>query len=66
MFSLAIATMIEMMESLPETVQDQVVELLFEYMTELQDEIRWESLFPKTQSQLPDSAPGETRKMDYT
>lgn len=41
-----------MMESLPETVQDQVVEHLRDYLEDLQDEIQWDNLFKKTQKQL--------------
>ena len=52
MESNAIATVIKMMESLPEAEQNQVVEHLREYITEMQDDIRWEFLFKKTQSKL--------------
>jgi uncharacterized membrane-anchored protein len=38
MESNAIATVVKMMESLPETEQNQVVEHLREYITEMQDE----------------------------
>lgn len=52
MSSTAVATMIKMMESLPETAQNQVVDHLREYMLELQDETRWDNLFQRTQSRL--------------
>jgi hypothetical protein len=52
MSSTAIVTVIKMMESLPETVQDQVVEHLRDYLEDLQDEIQWDNLFKKTQKQL--------------
>ena len=52
MSSTAIATVIKMMESLPETAQDQVVEHLREYLEDLQDELQWDTLFKKTQPQL--------------
>ena len=52
MSSEAIATVVKMMESLPETAQDQVVEHLREYIEELQDELEWNSLFKKTQPEL--------------
>ena len=48
----AIATVIKMLESLPESAQDQVVEHLREYIEDLHDELRWDALFGKTQSQL--------------
>jgi len=41
-----------MLESLPETVQDQVIEHLREYLTDLQDELEWGDLFKRTQPQL--------------
>ena len=50
--STASATVVKMMESLPETAQNQVVEHLREYVSELQDELQWESLFKRTQPQL--------------
>ncbi len=52
MSSETIATVIKMMESLPETAQEQVVEHLREYIEELRDELEWNSLFKKTQPQL--------------
>ena len=52
MSSTAIATLIKMMESLPENSQDHVVEHLRQYMEDLQDDLRWDSLFNKTQPQL--------------
>ena len=39
MSSPTITTMIKMMESLPERVQDQVVEHLREYLEDLRDEL---------------------------
>jgi len=50
--STAIATLIKMIESLPETAQDRVVEHLREYLEDLQDELEWDALFKKTQPQL--------------
>ena len=47
-----IDAVIEMMESLPETLQQQVVEYLKDYIAELKDELRWEASFEKTQPQL--------------
>ena len=43
---------IEMMESLPETLQQQVAEYLKEYIADLKDELQWEQSFNKTQPQL--------------
>ena len=52
MASNAITTITQMMETLPEPQQNQVVEHLREYIAELQDELRWEASFNKTQDQL--------------
>jgi len=52
MTSTAIATVVKMMESLPETTQDRVVEHLREYIEDLQDELQWDISFKKTQLQL--------------
>jgi len=43
---------IEMMESLPENLQQQVTEYLKEYIADLKDELQWEESFEKTQPQL--------------
>ena len=73
MSSTAIATVIKMMESLPEPVQDQVVDHLREYLEDLQDELQWDTLFKKTQPQLiaaarrakKEIAEGLAQPMDY-
>lgn len=52
MASNAIATIARMMETLPEALQNQIVEHLREYIAELEDELRWEVSFNKTQEQL--------------
>ncbi|BAZ29552.1 hypothetical protein NIES4074_19990 [Cylindrospermum sp. NIES-4074] len=73
MSSPAIATVIKMMESLPEDVQDRVIEHLQEYLADLQDELKWEKSFKKTQQQLIASAQrakreiaeGLAKPMDY-
>ena len=41
-----------MMEVLPEASQNQIVEHLREYIAELEDELRWEAAFNRTQEQL--------------
>lgn len=48
MSSNTITTLFKMMESLPEPVQDQVVEHLREYIFDLQDELGWDRQFKKT------------------
>jgi hypothetical protein len=70
----AIATIVKMMESLPETRQEQVVDHLREYLLDLQDELRWDESFKRTQSKLgevanqvrKDIAEGKTEPMDYS
>ncbi len=52
----AIMTVTKMLESLPESVQERVVEHLREYLADLQDELKWDSLFEQTQSQLATAA----------
>lgn len=69
----AIVTVTKMLESLPESVQEQVVEHLREYLADLQDELQWDSLFERTQSQLmatarrvkQEIAQGHAQPMDY-
>ncbi len=73
MTSPAIETVTKMLESLPETVQDQVVEHLREYLADLQDELQWDSLFKRTQPQLvaaarrakQEIAQGHAQPLDY-
>jgi hypothetical protein len=48
----AIETLIKMVESLPESTQDRVVEHLREYIADLQDELQWQANFDRTQPQL--------------
>jgi hypothetical protein len=52
MSSRAIATLVEMMESLPETLQDKVVEHLREYLEDLRDEEQWNLSCENTQQSL--------------
>ena len=73
MSSTAIATVTKMLESLPEPVQDQVVDHLREYLEDLRDELQWDSLFQKTQQQLVVAArrakqviaEGKAKPMDF-
>lgn len=47
-----IATIVKMVESLPDAAQDQVAEHLREYIQDLQDEVLWDTQFNATQPQL--------------
>lgn len=73
MSSAAITTVIKMMESLPIEVQDRIAEYLREYIDDLQDEIKWNESFQKTQSKLiaaakqakQEIAEGQATAMNY-
>ncbi len=52
MSSPTVSTVIQMLESLPEAVQDRVAEHLREYLLDLQDEMEWDEQFDRTQDQL--------------
>ena len=56
MSSTTIATLIKMMETLPESTQENVVEHLRDYIEDLQDEHRWDTTFKNTQPQLEAAA----------
>ena len=44
--------MVKMMETLPESAQNQALEQLRDYITEMQAEQKWDNLFSQTQDQL--------------
>ena len=56
MGSTSIATVVKMLEVLPDPIQHDVVEYLRRYIAEKQDELRWDSSFKTTQRQLVDAA----------
>jgi hypothetical protein len=56
MSSEAIATVVKMMEMLPDATQNQVAEYLQTYVANIQDELRWDAAFAKTQTNLIDKA----------
>ena len=66
-------TIIKMIESLPEDQQEKVAEHLREYISDLDDEIKWDISFKSTQSELSDiakevkkeMAEGKTEEFDY-
>lgn len=73
MSSTTIATVVKMLESLPEAIQEQVVEHLREYLADLQDELAWDELFQQTRLQLEaaarrakqEIAQGQAQPLDY-
>ncbi len=47
-----ISTLIKIIESLPVSLQERVTEHLREYISDLQDDIKWDNSFSKSQSKL--------------
>lgn len=56
MSSPAIATLVKMIETLPEAAQNQAVEYMRAYLEEIQDEMRWDAAFEKSQAKLAAAA----------
>ncbi len=52
MSSTAITTIVKMVESLSDDLQERVAEHIREYIADLEDEARWESSFKKSQHSL--------------
>ena len=73
MTSTAIATVEKMLESLPEEMQERVVEHLREYILDLQDELQWDMAFKRTREKLVEAArrakaeiaAGKSEPMDF-
>lgn len=73
MNSTAIATMVKMMERLPATTQERVVEHMREYLADLEDEALWDEQFTHSQSKLAAATQkarqevetGEAEPMDF-
>lgn len=55
MSSVAVETVTKILETLPDSEQDRVLEHLREYIETLADELRWNASFEKTQSQLSEA-----------
>lgn len=55
MSSTAIATVVQMLESLPDSLQDQVVNHLRGYLLDLQDELEWDVQFSRAQRELAEA-----------
>ncbi|MBZ8183046.1 hypothetical protein [Oscillatoria salina] len=68
-----IATVIKIIESLPDAQQERVIEHLREYILDLEDELQWDKAFQKSQSKLVAAAKlakqqisqGQGTPMDY-
>ena len=73
MSSAAITTIVKMVESLPNDLQERVSEHIREYIADLEDESKWESSFQKSHSNLvaaarkakQEIAEGKSVPMDY-
>jgi RNA binding exosome subunit len=73
MSSPTIVTIVKMVESLPDDLQEKVVEHLREYIAEMEDEKRWDNSFKRTQESLvaaarkakQEIAAGKSAPMDY-
>lgn len=68
-----IATVVKILESLPDAQQEQIIEHLQEYIADLEDELQWDKSFEKTQNKLVEVAilakqqiaQGKGQAMDY-
>ena len=73
MSSAAITTIVKMVESLPEDLQDRVSEHIREYIADLGDEAKWDSSFARSRTSLVAAArkakqevvDGKSVPMDY-
>jgi glycerate-2-kinase len=73
MSSPAINTIVKMVESLPEELQEQVVEYVRAYLAEIEEEKRWDESFKRTKNNLvaaarkakEEIAAGMSTPMDY-
>lgn len=52
MSSTTLTTIVKMVESLPDELQEQVAENIREFIAELEDDARWKDLFKQTQPNL--------------
>lgn len=52
MTSAATTTVVKMIESLPESVQDRVVERLRDYIEDARDEMQWDESFARFRDKL--------------
>lgn len=70
--TVTIATMIKMLESLPEQIQERAMEHLRDYIEDIRDEAEWDKSFAKNQDKLisiakqarKDSRDGKSEPMD--
>jgi hypothetical protein len=73
MTSPAITTIVKMVESLPDDLQERIAENIREFIADLEDEKRWDASFKQTQNNLvaaarqakQEIAAGQSVPMDY-
>jgi hypothetical protein len=73
MSSAAITTIVKMVESLPDDLQERVSEHIREYIADLEDEEKWDSSFQRSHTNLvaaarkakQEIAEGKSAPMDY-
>lgn len=73
MSSAAITTIVKMVESLPDALQERVAEHIREFIADLEDEAQWEASFNRTRNSLiaaaqqakREIAEGQVTPMDY-
>ena len=73
MSSTVVETVVRMIESLPESVREQVVEHMRQYIADVQDEFQWDRSFAKKQAQMiaaarrakQEMAEGRAKPLDY-
>lgn len=56
MSTATIETITRMLEEFPESVQDQAVEHLREYLADITDDLRWDESFDRTSEKLAETA----------
>lgn len=64
MASAAVETLIKMVESVPEPVQERLVERVRELLHEMRDDLKWEELFARSQDKLGEMANEALRQHD--
>jgi len=68
-----IATIVKILESLPDAQQEKIIQHLREYIADIEDELKWDKSFQKTQNKLVEVArlakqqiaQGKRQTMDY-
>jgi hypothetical protein len=73
MTSPVITTIVKMVESLPDDLQERIAENIREFIADLEDEKRWDASFERTQDNLvaaarqakQEIAAGKSVPMDY-